>query len=439
MIYSLRTLREIVDLKGIPKGKFEREINNHSFEVESLTSDILDVDVAKTNRIDANSYFGFAAELSSVFGRRLKISLKESMPDLADSGIRLQLDTTICPVFTLSAYEGVRVGRSPEWLRSTLKTSGIKAINNVVDITNYTMLITGQPMHAYDADKIAGDTIVARKANKGEVIRTLDGETHVLNRGDIVIADGSGVIGVGGVMGGESTMVARDTKNVLLEAANFNPLSVRRSSWNHNLRTDSANRFEKGLSVQFTSIAQAFALDLMKDLAEAKCTGFTKAGTAYKTSPKITLDSKYPGQLLGFEIRQAQIEKILQKIGTKFSKQGGKYIVTVPFWRQDLRVAETAPVVRSDVKTDLVVILRDSLRKVITGLGFDEVYNYSFSQPKITHDLGFKHKDHLQILNPLSGDQEILRKSLLPNLSMTAKKICVFKMRCPFLSLAMFI
>src|SRR5438128_7808255 len=225
---------------------------------------ILDVEITP-NRGDLLSHFGLAREIAALTGTILRSTPREANLPIRKMGVTI---TSIreCPFFSARRIEKVKVGPSPQWLRSKIESVGIRSINNIVDISNFVMLELGQPTHAFDADKLKGD-INVRLARDGEKFLALDGKTYSLKRDNCVIADQERVVGMGGVMGGEETGVTNSTKNILLEAAYFLPASIRRTARELNLQSDASYRFERGVDPKMVLRASARAAELMGEIA----------------------------------------------------------------------------------------------------------------------------------------------------------------------------
>src|SRR5712691_2965700 len=225
---------------------------------------ILDVEITP-NRGDLLSHFGLAREIAALTGKKLKSTPRESKTAIKKSGVTISA-TRECPFFSARKIDNVKVGPSPQWLRTKIESVGIRSINNIVDISNFVMLEVGQPTHAFDADKLKGD-INVRLARDGEGFLALDGKTYSLKPDNLVVADRDRAIGIGGVMGGEETGVTDSTKNILLEAAYFLPASIRRTARNLNLPSDASYRFERGVDPEMILRASQRATELIQEIA----------------------------------------------------------------------------------------------------------------------------------------------------------------------------
>src|SRR3989442_716673 len=268
MKFSVNWLREFVDL---PKEtEYIAELLSHDAKIGEnnnhlLPSDaILDVDNTP-HRVDLLSHFGLAREIAALTGTKLRSTPREAKIPIRKIGVTI---TSIreCPFFSARRIEKVKVGPSPQWLRSKIESVGIRSINNIVDISNFVMLELGQPTHAFDADKLKGD-INVRLARDGEKFLALDGKTYSLKPDNCVVADQERAAGIGGLMGGEETGVTESTRNVLLEAAYFLPASVRRTARELNLPSDASYRFERGVDPKMVLRASQRATELIREIA----------------------------------------------------------------------------------------------------------------------------------------------------------------------------
>src|SRR5207244_8554788 len=211
-------------------------------------------------------------------------------------------DLEACPRYIGRLFRDVTLGGSPAWLRARLLGAGMRPISNVVDITNYVMLALGSPLHAFDADTLAGSRIVVRRARPGETLETLDGTSRELSTEDLVIADGERPVAIAGVMGGADTEVGETTRNVLLEAANFEPLTALRSGERHRMRTESQTRWEKGVDPELAGPAATYASQLLVELAGARWTGESEVRGEIPPPPVIAFRPGYTNDVLGLEV-----------------------------------------------------------------------------------------------------------------------------------------
>ena len=246
--------------EGIYVFETEQELGSDVVEVLGLNDYILDLSITP-NRADALSIRGLTYELGALYNNKVDFNDVEKEENYGATSLQVAIESDSCRNYVGQVVKNVEVKSSPLWLQTRLMNSGIRPINNIVDITNYVLLEFGQPMHAFDKD-LVGDKIVVRDAKEGEVLETLDGEERKLQTTDLVITDGTRAIALGGVMGGKNTEVSEETKNIILESAYFNPTSVRRTSAAHGLRSDSSARFEKGIDPNMQKAAIQRALEL---------------------------------------------------------------------------------------------------------------------------------------------------------------------------------
>jgi phenylalanyl-tRNA synthetase beta chain len=288
-------------------------------DVLPLVEEVLDLDPTG-NRPDLFAVYGVAREVAALLGGELLPVPGEEPQRDGDEELGIGIDDPDgCLRFVGRLFRNVAIAESPPWLKARLRHSGVRAISNVVDVTNYVMLALGSPLHAYDADLLQGG-LVARRARKGEKVRTLDGIERALNVEDLVIADGERAVGLAGIMGGEETEVSGSTTNVLLEAANFEP---------HALRTEGSNRWEKGVDPYVAGPAATYATQLIVELAGARWTGAEDVQAELPKPAVIRLRSEHASGLIGLEVPEDDQAEILGRLGFEQSKKGFR----VPTWR----------------------------------------------------------------------------------------------------------
>ncbi|MFC1461937.1 phenylalanine--tRNA ligase subunit beta, partial [Verrucomicrobiota bacterium] len=395
------------------------------------------------NRGDCLSVIGIAREVAALYGRRLKLPAAK----LAQTGkpvekctkVRVE-DTDACPRYTARIISDIKVGPSPLWMRTRLIQCGVRPINNVVDITNYVMLESGEPMHAFDQALLDKGRIVVRRAKQGERITTLEGVEYKLSSDMLVIADAQKPVALAGVMGGESSGILDTTRTVLLESAFFKPSAVRKVSKTLGVSTESSYRFEHGVDIQVVDWASRRAASLMVELA-----GGTLARGVIDVFPKkpkprkVVCRFERVRKLLGIRIMPGRVSGIFESLGLKVTKRDSKACtVRVPTFRPDLKneadlIEEVArlhglekiptPSPRSmivpgadDSPTRAAMICRSHL----AGLGLSEIMNYSFVSEDLLNLFGSGRPEQRIILpRPISADQAILRDSLLPQMGET--------------------
>jgi phenylalanyl-tRNA synthetase beta chain len=342
-----------------------------------------------------------------------------------------------CQRYSARIIFDARVGESPDWIKERLEVCGIKPINNVVDITNYVMLELGQPLHAFDLEKIEGKKIIVRFAKKGEKILTLDDEEYDLDKDILVIADSKKPIAIAGIKGGKETGISEKTKVILLESANFDPITIRRGSIKLDLKTDASMRFSHGLDPNLTEIAANRAAYLISEICGGKVAKGILDFYPEKVLPKkIKLEIGKVESLLGTKIPKQKILKILKSLGFKVNQ---KLIVEVPTFRRDVSIQEDLieeigriygyekienkfPVSALVLpKKNQEIFWENFVKDVLVSLGFTEVYNYSFLSKEDIENFGFE-KEAIEIENPASAFYQFLRPSLIPGLIKNVQK-----------------
>jgi len=392
------------------------------------------------NRPDLLSIIGIAREVAALTGKTLELpdlSYEESAEPAAGRASVEIIDPDLCPRYCASIITGVKMGPSPSWMQQRLAACGMRPINNVVDITNYVMLEFGQPLHAFDYDNIADRKIIVRRARK-ETMRTLDGASRALSDDMLVIADGMGPVAVAGVMGGAESEVTDATTSILLESANFNPASIRRTSAAFKLRSEASLRFEKGVSPELPVPALKRATQLMAQLCGGRVArGIIDVYPGRKAIEPLPLTANKVRRVIGSDISIDEAKSVLESLGLKCERDGADAIkVTVPYWRTDISVAEDLveevaritgydsipttipsgqlPAYKPERMRDLVQRISD----LLVGCGMQEVITYSL----ISRD-AMKKADletvALKVANPITIEQEYLRTSLRPGLLMT--------------------
>ncbi|HUT96270.1 MAG TPA: phenylalanine--tRNA ligase subunit beta, partial [Candidatus Paceibacterota bacterium] len=352
MKISYNWLREY--LPKLPKPeKLANLLIVHSLEVkaiEKLARDyILDIDVLPNRGHDCLSYIGIAKECAALLGLKItqpclpvgrrKYKLEEDKKLKTSDFIKIEVqDREACPRYTARVIDNIKIGPSPKWLKEKLESIGQKSINNIVDATNYIMFETGQPLHAFDYEKISGRKIIVRQAKKGEKIATLDNELIDLDDDFLVIADTKNPLALAGIKGGKRAEISKNTKTIVLESANFNLGTVRTASRKINLRTEASIRFEYGLDANLTGEAIDKVAVLIKEVAEGKIARGIIDVYAKKVYPiKINLDIKKVENILGKTISKTEITRILKLLG--FDVDANLKVV-IPTIRQDVKIQE---------------------------------------------------------------------------------------------------
>ncbi|MGB7292613.1 MAG: phenylalanine--tRNA ligase subunit beta [Thermodesulfobacteriota bacterium] len=389
------------------------------------------------NRPDCLSVVGIAREVAAVFGSELKypkFQLVEEGDEIDKLAKVEVLDSEGCPRYSCRVISDLKIAPSPNWLKTRLENSGIRSINNVVDITNFVLLEWGQPLHAFDYDLIEGKKIIVRSANEGEVIQTLDGLERVLTNEDLIISDASKPIALAGVMGGASTEVSDATKSILLESAFFSPVRVRKTTKRTNLKSESSYRFERQVDINGVVKALDRASQLMRELAGGTISrGIVDVYPSPVGRREIRLSAKGLNKLLGTEIEPDEVLGIMERLHIERKAAKGEALTfMIPTFRADItrevdlveelarhygynRIPTTLPaVVMKTEGSKIEKTLENRIKQILTSYGFLEVINYSFDDPAY---LGlFNSTQPLAILNPLSNEGSVLRTSLFPGL-----------------------
>lgn len=391
------------------------------------------------NRPDCMSVIGLAREAAVTYGK----TMAQHEPVVKGCGIGnltelLDVETPatdLCPRYTARMVRNVKIGPSPKWMRDRLRASGVRPINNIVDITNYVMLEYGQPMHAFDYRYVNGGKIVVRRAEDGETLTTLDGNVRQLNSSMLVIADEHRAVGLAGIMGGENSEIVEDTVDVVFESANFNGTSIRRTALALGMRTEASAKFEKGLDILNTLPAVNRACELVEMLGAGEVLDGTIDILNFVPQPKqLKLRADKINALLGTDIDAAEMFRILQELG--FGVDGD--IITVPSWRGDVEhysdlaeevarfygynqiptTAMTGVTTRGGYSPEQM--LERSLGTVCRSLGYDEIITYSFISPtyydKIRLPEDSPLRKSMKIMNPLGEDTSIMRTTVMPSM-----------------------
>lgn len=400
---------------------------------------ILEIDnKSLTHRSDLFGHIGIAQELGAIFNKKVNLPIIEKI-NIGKNGESLSVKVTdkkLCRRYMAVILDKIDIKPSPRWMQQRLSACGIKPINNVVDITNYVLLEFGQPLHAFDYDKIAGEkkSIIVRLARKNENIKTLDGKVRKLDKKDLVIADDKKAIALAGIMGASNSEVSKNTKKIILESANFDSYTVRKTAQRLSLRTEALTRFEKGLSPYFAEIGIKRAISLFKQYANAEIKSKIYDISAGKLKENhITLDIEKINQYLGSTITIKKVKSILTSLNFRIS--GTKNLkVTPPIYRNDIKIEEdvieevariygydnikpqTLSVEIKPVDQEKDIYWGNIIAKYLAGAGMNEVINYSFYGNKLLEKALISSDNHLVLENPISRDLNLLRTSLLPGL-----------------------
>jgi phenylalanyl-tRNA synthetase beta chain len=395
------------------------------------------------NRPDLNSVIGIAREIAAVTGNELKIPTIQFLNTESEpigGLLSVQNDEPeLCPRYTARIVRKVKVGPSPDWLKSVLEKVGIRSINNVVDITNYVMLESGQPLHAFDYHLLKSSDanppkIIIRRASEGEKFTTLDGKERTLTNQTLLIADETKSVALAGIMGGKNSEINASTETVLIESAYFQPQNIRATSKKLELRTDSSYRFERGGDVGISDWASRRAAQLICDLAEGQVLGHAIDNFPHQTPDKpITLHFAKTKDLLGIGISHSDQVSFLTKLGLTVTEQTpGLCTFKIPSWRVDLKrevdlieevgrlygiekIPATPP--RGALGANAFDSVYDQIaeaRRILTGLGLNEAQGQTLISKSEVRNV--KDEEIVALANPLSSDMDVLRPSLLPGL-----------------------
>jgi len=446
MKFSYNLLQSFFEKKLPKPEKLAEILTMHLFsveEIEKVGKDFaLDIEVLP-NRTDCYSHFGIAREISAILDYRLKMAdwkLKEEKNLRAKDFVEVEVKEG-CNRYTGRIILNPEIKESPDWIKERLEVCGIKPINNVVDITNYVMLELGQPLHAFDYEKIKGKKIIVRKAKKGEKILTLDDEEYELDKDILVIADSKSPIGIAGIKGGKESGISENTKIIFLESANFEKEIIRKGSRKIDLRTDASLRFEHGLDPKLTEIAVNRAAYLMAEICGAKVAkGLIDFYPKKLVQKKIIFDSKRTNSILGIEIPEKIQIKILKSLGFLVKEKREKLEVFVPTFRLDVSIEEDLveeigriygfdKIELSFPKTILIppreneeIFWENFVKDSLKEMGFVETQNYSFLSLDLAKKTGFSLKDLIEIENPVSLEFQFLRPSLICGLLKNIKE-----------------
>ncbi|MFH1790546.1 MAG: phenylalanine--tRNA ligase subunit beta [Candidatus Omnitrophota bacterium] len=441
---SLKWIKDYVRVNANPE-ELARVLTMSGLHVASVGKSgsdwVLEFEIT-SNRSDCLCILGISREIAAITGGTLnapkellsaggsgKKRRPVSLP--AGTGIKVRVDDRdLCPRYTARVIRGVRVGGASLFIRERLESVGLRPVNNIVDITNFLLMETGQPMHAFDLDKINGEAVI-RKAKKGETIKIIDGALVTLEAGMLVIADSGGPIAVAGVMGGADTEVDAGTKNILLESAFFDPVSVRRTSRKLGLSTESSYRFERRVDMGMIACASKRAAAMIC-LAAGGTAGETIDIGGKEDAPKeIVFNIGRTADVLGMDIPAARQKKILKTLGFGIKGNGPVLKVTAPRPRKDInqevdvieeivrvfgydRIPETLPgIIGNTVLMDTEGVVRDHAREALVSMGFEEIISYNLISEEAAGFFNTDREKEVRLINPLSKELEIMSETLI--------------------------
>jgi phenylalanyl-tRNA synthetase beta chain len=444
MKVSTHWLKDYVSFKGSCEELAER-LTQAGLEVKGLEpfaesgDTVMEIEIT-SNRPDWLSHVGVAREVSSVAGVRLTLPEFKNPPvrvGAKDLTVEIQ-DPVLCPYYSACLLEDFEFGESPAFMRERLLAVGMRPISLAVDVTNYVLLETGQPLHAFDWNKLADSKLLIRRAKDQEKIRTIDGNEYSLNRDDLVIATPRHPVAIAGVMGGLASEVGSSTRAILLESAYFQPVSVRRTSKKLGLSSDSSYRFERGVDPRGVDDGRERAVYLIRKYARraGRVSPVYKAGRPPVKEPVIQFPLAEVSRVLGLEIPAPRIARYLRALGLSVKTASrGKLTVKVPSFRQDLfrpcdlveevarihgydRIPEKMPLLEpAYAPVPALYGLERNIRRVLTGAGFYETVTFSLINGKIFEKLGVPLEERVtRIVNPQNKDLDLMRPTLMPSL-----------------------
>lgn len=408
----------------------------------NLDDYILELDLTP-DRGDCLSVLNVARQLAAILDTQVKepeIALTNPIEN-SNKKIEIQIDAIEeCPRYVGKIVENVKIGESPFWMQSRLRSAGMRPINNVVDVTNYVLLEMGQPLHAFDYEMLSGKKIIVRKAEQGEKLITLDSQERTLNEEMLLICDGERPVAIAGVMGAENSEVTAQTTSVLIESAYFNPISIRKTSTKLGLRSEASARFEKGINYDQTKLAAIRAAQLLEEVAQGN--SHKEEVDVYPNPIKnaeVKIRFEKANNVLGTTLTNEEIKNILTKLNLEIIEEKQNYaIFKIPGYRPDLLIEEdlieeiasiygleNIPVTLPYGDTNpgartLNQKIRKKIFEILSGSGANEVINYSFINPSHLDKILLPENDirrsTVEVLNPLSEEQGIMRTTLVPGM-----------------------
>ena len=435
---ELNLSKESEGITELNQNKYSKKIGKNFFK--NVSEKVVDLSITP-NRPDCLGVRGVARDMAAASAGKLKNISKSKIKKEGPQNIKVSIKNDKnqgCSIFGSCLIKGVSNKESPKWLKDKIESLGQKPISAIVDVTNYVMLDLNRPLHAYDADKIDKEIIV-RNSKKGETFEALDSKKYKLEYDMCVISDKSGVLGLGGIIGGTRSGTEFNTKNILLESAYFNPRSIRKTSKLLNLDTDAKFRFERGIDPKSIEIGLTRAAQLITDICGGKISKFDIQKTEKDKKNKIKFKINLFEKIAGFKIQDKEIIKILNDLGFEITKKKQELELKIPTWRPDI----TQPI---DIVEEIVRIkgynnietlepdkkrikptlnkkqkLLHFLKRSVASKGYYETITWSFTDSKI-NQLFKEDNNEVKIVNPISSDLDVLRNSIFPNLMFYLKK-----------------
>jgi phenylalanyl-tRNA synthetase beta chain len=435
MKFSYNFLQSFFKEKLLPPEELADLLMMHFFEVEGVEKAgedyVIEIDILSSRAGDCLSHLGIAREIGAITGKKLEIKdikIKENGENINDK-VKVEVKGG-CSRYMLKGVFGVKVEDSPLHIQKTLKACGINPINNVVDIANYVMLETGQPLHVFDVDKMEGDKIFVRYAKKREKIVTLDEKRYELQESILVISDEVSSVGIAGIKGGIVAEVDKNTKNIYIEAANFDPVTIRRGSQKVKIRTDASLRFEHGISPEMAEIAINKTALMISEIAKGSVVrGVVDYYPEKQKEKNVSFKIEDVRKLLGEDVALKEVERILRALDFKVQRNKNSFLVTVPYFRTDVSIKEDVieeigriygydkieakDPIRSIIPEEKGTSFSSSnkVRDIWEKFGFYESYNYSFINEELS--LYFDRKKLIELEKPVSLEFKYLRPTLV--------------------------
>ena len=434
---GLEEKNESTIAKGIYEVPNTAQVGAPAMESLNLLRTVYELDIHKHRNNDCYYHIGFAYEIASILNKKVtlpSVTYKE-VDDDVNNHIKLNVKTAKCPYYLGKMATNIKVKESPDFIKKRLHAVGMRSINNVVDISNYVMLEFGQPLHFFDKD-LLGDNIIVRDATEHEELTTLDNTKRVLNNSDIVIANNAGPVCIAGVMGGLNTEVTTNTKNIFIESAIFDSVSIRNTAQKLNLKSEASIRYGKGLSYEYTCLAIQRACHLLEKYADATIISGTIVHDKIDKTPKIVkFKADEINNLLGINISTKDMEYELNRLDFPYTLDKDEFTVTIPKRRLDIdpyvndlaeeigrlygyqNLTETMPIVSiRQGKYQKDILYKRLISKRLRSLGLNETKTYTLTSPVMASLFNYDNKKQKTLPNPMSTDKSVIRTSILPSL-----------------------